>query len=607
MAWTLPHPHSSDVQGPQTCSTTTHEYVVLYTLANECVVGRRPLGSGAFTTHQFTGAARTELGIDGSAITDGHRYPMIQVAQHNGVDSSADVLFVFANMHDHNVRAVTNEASPGSITSWAAFTLPSEQSNNTYPHIRRVTVPGFSGLYLMWRCGPQNEGGVAAADNRSGAGDSRHWRRPDGGAWTYLGVIFKGYNIDLDGPGPGTDLGHPLGWETDQNYSFYPSGVEVEPADSIHPGRLHIAGTWRQGVAQPSRTMVDAVTVAGDPTVTSATGAFDAGDLFMEAVGPWIDGGGPRFVGAVNSSTSIELSSSPSSNVPANPTGSQTATRLTISRHREGFNATNGTPAVTVNVPGNLSAKDLHAPVAGSFLPRVAYIGEITNPTLFQLSSSPTSHVPLNATGNTSPVGNIIIGQAIERNNIRPSYMYSDDAGSTWRALDGTAVTLPHEPFTNPAVLVGFDGDSEGFINGGGLTINRATGEPHFVTSRGPYHHIWPNGAGGWQRQILGSLSGGYTPVAGKGHLISWIIPYFIADELWWLSVNSEPSGDRRCRLTKADGSFSVPLGGPVPAEWDTNADPDLYSRSGIVQVCVPDGDTPRTWRYPTGCFAHVA
>ena len=75
------------------------------------------------------------------------------------------------------------------------------------------------------------------------------------------------------------------------------------------------------------RKVTDAVT-NGTPTVTSATAAFVAGD-----VGRPISGGDIpsfSFVGIVNSGTSIGISSSPTSNVAVNATGSHSGQNLNI-------------------------------------------------------------------------------------------------------------------------------------------------------------------------------------------------------------------------------------------------------------------------------------
>lgn len=605
---TIPHPHTSDLQGPQCVSTSTHTYMVMYTLAHEVLVGRRPRAGGAWTTFQLTGAARTALGIDGSAITDGHKFPTINVSDHNGVDETDDVVHIWANMHSNVLRYVKSD--PGTITVFASADLPGEQDSNSYPVCRHVSAGGFTGLYFQLRAGPINVGGVGSADDRSGAGTYRHWRKPDGSStWEELGVLWKGYPVDLDGEGPGSTLGHGSAWDTDQNFSAYPMGPEVEPEGSPHPGRLHVFWMWRAGVGTPSRSMIDAVTVAADPTVTSATGNFAADDVGMGAVGPWMDadGANPRYVGAVNSATSIELSSSATSNVPANPVGNQSATRLTINRNRSGLNATNGTPAVTVSVAGVLSSKDIGAPVSGTFIPVPAWIGEITSDTVFQLSSSPTSHVPVNATGTTTPVGVIEIGRGIEHNHINLSYAYSDDVGGTWQALGGVALDATIEPYTNPECHIGDDsfGFPDGFLNGGGVAIDPATGDPHATAGLNPMHHIYWDGDE-WVDEVLGTSAG--LTLAGVT-VRSRLNPVFIYGELWYLALGG-PTGDRRPYAFKADGSRAVKLGGTVgttTVEWDVNCNPTVLNEEGVAEVLTPDGDTPKTFRFPTGTYGSAA
>lgn len=83
------------------------------------------------------------------------------------------------------------------------------------------------------------------------------------------------------------------------------------------------------GVAlTPRRSVADGVTTNADPTVGSATLAFTSADLFKRITGTNIPPN--SYVGLINSSTSIELSSSPTVNTPVNATGSGSGITLTL-------------------------------------------------------------------------------------------------------------------------------------------------------------------------------------------------------------------------------------------------------------------------------------
>jgi hypothetical protein len=80
----------------------------------------------------------------------------------------------------------------------------------------------------------------------------------------------------------------------------------------------------------PARTFTDGVTTTGSPTVTSATAAFITADIGRGITGAGIPAS--SYVGAVNSGTSIGLSSSATSNTPVNATATATGVTLTLAR-----------------------------------------------------------------------------------------------------------------------------------------------------------------------------------------------------------------------------------------------------------------------------------
>jgi hypothetical protein len=80
----------------------------------------------------------------------------------------------------------------------------------------------------------------------------------------------------------------------------------------------------------PSRSVTDGVTTSASPTVTSATAAFTTADVGRGITGAGIPAA--TFVGAINSATSIGLSSSATTNTPVNATATATGVTLTLAR-----------------------------------------------------------------------------------------------------------------------------------------------------------------------------------------------------------------------------------------------------------------------------------
>lgn len=78
------------------------------------------------------------------------------------------------------------------------------------------------------------------------------------------------------------------------------------------------------------RTVADGVTTNASPTVTSATAAFNAGDVGKRITSGTAAIPANSYVGIVNSATSIGLSSSNSTNTPVNATATTSSNTLTM-------------------------------------------------------------------------------------------------------------------------------------------------------------------------------------------------------------------------------------------------------------------------------------
>ncbi len=175
------------------------------------------------------------------------------------------------------------------------------------------------------------------------------------------------------------------------------------------------------------------------------------------------------------------------------------------------------------------------------------------------------------------------------RTNILPSYAYSDDSGVSWKARDGTALTLPISPLNNPACQTGMVSSGEGYLNGGGVTVD-AAGDPHIVMSSAPNYHIyWDPTLAEWAQEIVAD------PLEGVN--IAGIANVYWFEGALWLLTNRVPA-PRNVLLIRLDGSESRIIGGLVPS-FATHLDPAALRMFGRVEVLVPDGDTIEVFSSP--------
>lgn len=195
------------------------------------------------------------------------------------------------------------------------------------------------------------------------------------------------------------------------------------------------------------------------------------------------------------------------------------------------------------------------------------------------------------------------------RTNITPSYAYSDDGGVTWKAIDGSAVTLPIDPVNSLNVQCGVTHQGEGYINGGGLCLDPRTGYPVITVSSSPWYEIkWTGSA--WTQTTIGT-----TELHGRT-ISNLLIPYAVGGHLWLLTNDNTPPvsryGHRMMMLAKRDGTTHVKLGDRVRAggpygTWEARANPVAHRLFGTVEVLIPNGNSPRVYSFGGGRHAAIA
>lgn len=222
------------------------------------------------------------------------------------------------------------------------------------------------------------------------------------------------------------------------------------------------------------------------------------------------------------------------------------------------------------------------------------------------------------------------VGRSI---NVMPGYAYSDDGGFTWKAANGTAITLPITPFdgNNPACRTGLlhpsgwsgsDGPHDQYLNWGGMCVDNNF-HPVICVSQNPWLKLtWngkpPAGTGWTQTSItadpVGTRSGG-TQLGGY-QMTGRMNCYWFRNALWILTNVATPY--RHIVLLRADGTDAVWLGpqtigpqlstaGPGSAgAWEAHADPYAYLYSNSIEILLPDGDEPRVFEFGFGARAAI-
>lgn len=201
-----------------------------------------------------SGAAATELDVP--VHDDEHNYCSIFVDPQGRIH-------VWGNMHNDPLRYVRSNASHttdgwlNASTGWSAATMPTEETNHTYPtpvFLRPGHVTNEHAFFYI-RGG---DGGT-----RSGMTNAYNWWMDDSGNWSAKRLFFQGLSIPgaAFGGGTGSGTGFPgPATENLTNFSPYPTNFHIEEDDRPHPGRMHMSWIWRHtGTGQePSGEFPDA-------------------------------------------------------------------------------------------------------------------------------------------------------------------------------------------------------------------------------------------------------------------------------------------------------------------------------------------------------------
>lgn len=177
----------------------------------------------------------------------------------------------------------------------------------------------------------------------------------------------------------------------------------------------------------------------------------------------------------------------------------------------------------------------------------------------------------------------------ISRSNTISSYGYLDIDTDTWHTVSGSTLTLPIAIDNNAACQTGLVAGVEGYINGGGLTLD-AAGLPHFCLSQTPYYHGWWNGSI-WQQETIP------TTLAGVS-VIGRLCAYTVNGNVHWLGTSGT---NRRIVLFHKDGTYKAYFGPAVDPDGVSltaidqvnNVDPIVLRKTGVLEVMVPDGLAP--------------
>lgn len=176
-----------------------------------------------------------------------------------------------------------------------------------------------------------------------------------------------------------------------------------------------------------------------------------------------------------------------------------------------------------------------------------------------------------------------------DRSNDRASYAYSDNGGVTWKAIDGTTLTLPITPLNNLACQTGLeDLSATGWVNWGGLAVDD-DGLPHMIVSTGSSYYMRRNAANtAWIQSAVPN------PLNGVIHVSVATNPFWLRGDLWMLKIG-HPDAARRPRLWRLTGGTNVVcMGGNLSnSGFNPSADPEAFRRFGTVEVLSPRGDTP--------------
>lgn len=171
----------------------------------------------------------------------------------------------------------------------------------------------------------------------------------------------------------------------------------------------------------------------------------------------------------------------------------------------------------------------------------------------------------------------------------RPWYVYSDDLTS-WYAVDGTLMSMPLT-WTNFAAAEITSAPAFSRNYGQGIALD-PDGYPSVIVQNGntdqSYVRLYWDGTD-WQSTYLTSDgTAGGTPIAGSANGPN---VHDIRNRLYLMT-----QGSSRVRVRELDSGAVLYLG-PADSGFEPNPDP-IALLDGSLEVCVPDGDTPRVFTF---------
>lgn len=164
------------------------------------------------------------------------------------------------------------------------------------------------------------------------------------------------------------------------------------------------------------------------------------------------------------------------------------------------------------------------------------------------------------------------------------TYIYSDDQGETWHAVDGTLMTTPLNRGNSAAAKTLYT--NSGLSYTGGVATD-ADGNPHITIpiDTEEVHLRWTGSA--WTSTQLADWNGVPNIVQFRG-------------QMWGLGVDPRPNG-RTLTARNLDTGSVVRLV-DVPSGWRPHFDTTLLREHGVIEMCVPTGDDqPRVVSFGSG------
>lgn len=307
---------TTGIIGPNLITVGLWEYAVMFTgypvldeagttASSDLQVCRRqrttaPGGTGIWNVHKMTGAEATALSLP-NTDGDSHKWCALMI----GGDER---MHVWANMHaDPYPQPAGAFTAPENGLHYAVSTqsvanvwpptfvkgfLPQQAPANSYPTAARFQT---NELVLLLRDGPLDAAANpplanGRGDSGSGRSNASIWMMPaDGSAWGNKRMMFQG--VKAGGTVNGLPLGGAVGYfepDDDTNYGPYWTNLLVEPAGSVHPGRLHLAWIWRQiPIAADGTRSVNILPSYGYSDDKGATWRAIDGTLLTFPIGPW--------------------------------------------------------------------------------------------------------------------------------------------------------------------------------------------------------------------------------------------------------------------------------------------------------------------------------